>query len=275
MKDIFSQKNLDSFQKMAIEYGLTTVKVIIVLFVGLKIINVLTNLVNKAMEKKGVDHSLKLFLSTIVSVALKIGLFISIIGMVGIKTTSFVALLGAAGLAFGMSLQGALGNLAGGVLILFFRPFKIGNVIEAQGYIGKVKQIGLFATMLNTPDNKTVILPNGSLSSGSIVNYSAEKTRRVDLIFGIGYGDDLKKAKEILTNITKNHPKVLSEPETTIAVHALADSSVNFAVRPWVKSEDYWDVYFELTEAVKLTFDEQGISIPFPQRDVHLYQESK
>lgn len=275
MKDLFNEANINKATKLMTEYGFILLKVIVVLIVGLRVISFIEKIVDKALEKKKVDVSLRHFLSTLSGVALKIGLFISIIGMFGIKTTSFVALLGAAGLAFGMSLQGALGNLAGGVLILFFKPFRVGHVIEAQGYIGKVRDIGLFSTSLNTPDNKRVVLPNGGLSSGSIVNYSAEKTRRVDLVFGIGYGDDLKKAKEILTKIVSDHSMILPEPAPIIEVLALADSSVNFAVRPWVKSDDYWRVYFDLTEQVKLTFDQEGISIPFPQRDVHIHQENK
>lgn len=275
MNELLNQANLDKVQKLGIEYGLLVVKVLIVLIVGLKVISVIVKLTDKALTKKQVEYSLREFISSIVSISLKIGLFISVVGMFGVKTTSFVALLGAAGLAFGMSLQGALGNLAGGVLILFFKPFKTGCFIEAQGYMGTVKQIGLFCTTLNTPDNKTIILPNGALSSGSIVNYSAEDIRRVDLTFGIGYGDDIKKAKEVLTRLAKDHPKVLQEPATLVAVSALADSSVNFSFRPWVASSDYWEVFFYMQENVKLEFDKEGISIPFPQRDVHLYQESK
>ncbi|MGI4991802.1 mechanosensitive ion channel family protein [Halobacteriovorax sp. GFR7] len=273
MKELLNEANIEKLTNIAADYGFQFIKVIIVLIIGLKVINFIDRLVDKALQKKEVELSLRGFITSIVSIALKIGLFITIIGMVGIKTTSFVAMLGAAGLAFGMSLQGALGNLAGGVLILFFKPFRVGNVIEAQGFIGKVKEIGLFCTILNTADNKTVILPNGSLSSGSIVNYSAESIRRVDMIFGIGYGDDIKKAKEVLMRLTKEHPLILNEPETVVAVSALADSSVNFAVRPWVKSADYWQVMFDMQENVKLEFDKEGISIPFPQRDVHLYQE--
>ncbi|WP_419168819.1 mechanosensitive ion channel family protein [Halobacteriovorax sp.] len=275
MNELLNEANIEKVTKLMAEYGFILVKVIIVLVVGLKLISYVEKFFQKVLTKKKVDVSIRKFIVTIISITLKIGLLISVVGMVGIKTTSFVALLGAAGLAVGMSLKDALGNLAGGVLILFFKPFRVGDFIEGQGYSGKVREIGLFCTSLNTPDNKRVILPNGGLSSGSIVNYSAEDVRRVDLVFGIGYDDDIKKAKEILNKLVNDHPLTLDDPAPVVAVLALADSSINFAVRPWVKSADYWTVHFELHEQVKLTFDSEGISIPFPQRDVHLYQESK
>lgn len=275
MNKLLNEANIEKVTKLMAEYGFILVKVIIVLVVGLKLISYIEKFFQKVLTKKKVDVSIRKFIVTIISITLKIGLLISVVGMVGIKTTSFVALLGAAGLAVGMSLKDALGNLAGGVLILFFKPFRVGDFIEGQGYSGKVREIGLFCTSLNTPDNKRVILPNGGLSSGSIVNYSAEDVRRVDLVFGIGYDDDIKKAKEILNKLVNDHPLTLDDPAPVVAVLALADSSINFAVRPWVKSADYWTVHFELHEQVKLTFDSEGISIPFPQRDVHLYQESK
>ncbi|AYF43585.1 MULTISPECIES: mechanosensitive ion channel family protein [Halobacteriovorax] len=275
MNELLNEANIEKVTKLMAEYGFILVKVIIVLVVGLKLISYIEKFFQKVLTKKKVDVSIRKFIVTIISITLKVGLLISVVGMVGIKTTSFVALLGAAGLAVGMSLKDALGNLAGGVLILFFKPFRVGDFIEGQGYSGKVREIGLFCTSLNTPDNKRVILPNGGLSSGSIVNYSAEDVRRVDLVFGIGYDDDIKKAKEILNKLVNDHPLTLDDPAPVVAVLALADSSINFAVRPWVKSADYWTVHFELHEQVKLTFDSEGISIPFPQRDVHLYQESK
>ncbi|WP_419172685.1 mechanosensitive ion channel family protein [Halobacteriovorax sp.] len=275
MNKLLNEANIEKVTKLMAEYGFILVKVIIVLVVGLKLISYIEKFFQKVLTKKKVDVSIRKFIVTIISITLKVGLLISVVGMVGIKTTSFVALLGAAGLAVGMSLKDALGNLAGGVLILFFKPFRVGDFIEGQGYSGKVREIGLFCTSLNTPDNKRVILPNGGLSSGSIVNYSAEDVRRVDLVFGIGYDDDIKKAKEILNKLVNDHPLTLDDPAPVVAVLALADSSINFAVRPWVKSADYWTVHFELHEQVKLTFDSEGISIPFPQRDVHLYQESK
>jgi small conductance mechanosensitive channel len=192
--------------------------------------------------------------------------------MVGIATTSFVAILGAAGLAIGLALQGSLANFAGGVLILLFKPFKVGDYIEAQGYSGTVNEIQIFNTILKSLDNKTIIIPNGNLSNDCITNYSTEPLRRVDFVFGIGYEDDIKKAKEVLLTIIKSDSRVLKEPEPFVSIGELGDSSVNFTVRVWCNKEAYWDVYFDMFEKVKLEFDKQGISIPFPQRDVHLYQ---
>jgi small conductance mechanosensitive channel len=191
--------------------------------------------------------------------------------MLGVQMTSFIAILGAAGLAVGLALQGSLANFAGGVLLLLFKPFKVGDFIEAQGFSGSVNAIQVFNTVLKTPDNKTIIIPNGNLSNGAITNFTAEKNRRVDWTFGIGYSDDIKKAKEILVQLIKSDPRILDEPEAMVALSELGDSSVNFVVRAWVKLEDFWGVYFDIQEKVKLTFDEQGISIPFPQRDVHVY----
>ncbi len=202
---------------------------------------------------------------------LKVLLVISVVSMLGVQMTSFIAMLGAAGLAVGLALQGSLANFAGGVLLLLFKPFKVGDFIEAQSFTGTVNAIQVFNTVLKTPDNKTIVIPNGNLSNGAITNFTAEKNRRVEWNFGIGYADDLKKAKEILTQLVKSDSRILNEPESLVAISELGDSSVNFVVRAWVKLEDYWSVNFDMKEKVKLTFDEQGISIPFPQRDVHVY----
>lgn len=225
------------------------------------------------MERAETDPSLQKFLSSFMGIMLKILLFISVASMVGIATTSFVAILGAVGLAVGLALQGSLGNLAGGVLILFFKPFKVRDFIEAQGSLGKVDSINILNTVLKTPDNKTVIIPNGQLSSGIVTNFSTEAQRRVDMTFGIGYGDDIIKAKETLKKLISDDGRILKDPEPMVVLSALADSSVNFTVRVWVNSADYWDVFFDMHEKVKLTFDREGISIPFPQTDVHLFQE--
>ena len=192
--------------------------------------------------------------------------------MIGIETTSFVAIIGAAGLAVGLALQGSLANFAGGVLILLFKPFKVGDVVETQGYLGKVHEIRIFNTVMKTFDNKTIIIPNGAVSGSSIVNFSTEPQRRVDMTFGIGYGDDIKKAKQILQNLVDADSRILKEPAPQIALSELGDSSVNFVVRVWCEAAEYWNIYFEMQEKVKMTFDQEGISIPFPQRDVHLYQ---
>ena len=191
--------------------------------------------------------------------------------MLGIQMTSFIAILGAAGLAVGMALSGTLQNFAGGVMILIFKPFKAGDFIDAQGYQGTVSEIQIFNTILKTPDNKTVIIPNGGLSTGAMVNYSTEKLRRVDWTVGIGYGDDADKAKDVIMKMCNADDKILKDPEVFIAISALADSSVNFAVRAWVKAEDYWSVYFALNENIYKTFEKEGLNIPFPQMDVHVH----
>jgi small conductance mechanosensitive channel len=189
-----------------------------------------------------------------------------------VETTSFIAILGAAGLAVGFALQGSLSNFAAGVMLIIFRPFKSGDFIEAGGTIGVVEAIQIFNTVLRTPDNKMVIVPNSNITGGNITNYSAKEDRRIDMVFGIGYDDDLKKAKEILERLISEDSRILKDPAPTVAVSELADSSVNFVVRPWVKTSDYWAVYWDFTEKVKLTFDAEGISIPYPQQDVHMHQ---
>ncbi|MHC4695766.1 MAG: mechanosensitive ion channel family protein [Planctomycetota bacterium] len=197
---------------------------------------------------------------------------ISAVQKLGVPTTSFVAVVGAAGLAVGFALQGSLANFAAGVMVIIFRPFKAGDFVEAGGVSGAVEEVQIFATVLKTPDNKRVIVPNSAITGGTITNYSANETRRVDLVFGIGYGDDIKKAKDALEDILAQDERVLKDPTATIAVAELADNSVNLVVRPWVKTLDYWDVLFDVTEAVKQRFDAENISIPFPQRDLHLHQ---
>ncbi len=225
------------------------------------------------MEKRNVDASLSPFLKSMINVILKVLLVISVMGMIGIEMTSFIAILGALGLAVGMALSGTLQNFAGGAMILLFKPFKVGDYIDAQGYSGTVKEIQIFNAILTTPDNKTIIIPNGGLSTSSMVNYSTEKTRRVDFTFGIGYSDDIDKAKAVLLDIVKENKLILKKPEIFIAVSELADSSVNFVVRVWVKGADYWTVHFDIIEKVKKAFDKENISIPFPQRDIHIYNE--
>lgn len=252
-------------------YGIKLVMTIVVLIAGLMVIRIITRAVGKLLKRSDVSDSLVTFLKSLVSITLKALLIISVLGMVGVEMTSFIAVLGAAGLAVGLALQGTLQNFAGGVIILLFKPYRVGDVIETQGYTGSVKEIQIFTTILTTPDNKTIIIPNSPIATGSLVNYSTQPTRRVDFSFGIGYGDDIDKAKEILMDIVNSHPKVKKDPAPFVRVKELADSSVNFAVRTWVDAPDYWDVHFDITEEVKKTFDKKGISIPFPQRDVHIY----
>jgi len=265
---------VESAKGLIVEYGMQLIYAIATLIIGFIIINAFVKFLRKSLKKREVDPSLIPFTVSLASVALKSMLLISVASMVGIQTTSFVAILGAAGLAIGLALQGSLANFAGGVLILLFKPFKVGDVIEAQGFIGIVKGIQIFNTIMSTFDNKKIIIPNGAISSGPITNYSAEEYRRVDMEFGIGYGDDIKKAKEVLQRLIDADDRILQEPDKPfIALKELGESSVNFVVRVWAKAGDYWGIYFDMQENVKLTFDKEGISIPFPQRDVHLFQE--
>lgn len=251
-------------------YGPNFVLAIVTLIIGLWIINRIVGAADKALQNK-MDPTLIKFVHSLTSIGLKAMLLISVASMVGIETTSFIAVLGAAGLAVGLALQGSLANFAGGALILMFKPFKVGDLIEAQGFIGTVKEIQIFNTIISTADNRRVIIPNGSLSNGSMININYESTRRVDMLFGIGYGDDINKAKDILAKLAAADERILKNPAVTIALSELADSSVNFVCRVWVNTPDYWGVFFDMHEKVKKAFDEEGISIPFPQQDVHMH----
>ena len=267
-------ENADQYLDMALsyimKYGPNVVYAILTLIIGLWIIKMITRVMVKAMDKRKFDESLKPFLKSMLGIVLKTLLVISGASMVGIETTSFVAILGAAGLAVGLALQGSLSNFAGGVLILIFKPYKVGDLIEAQGYLGKVLEIQVFVTTLLTPDNKTVIIPNGAISNGSLVNITEKGSLRVDLVIGISYDDNIKKAREVIMEVMQNDPKVMKDPAPMVAVSELGDSSVNLAVRPFAKVEHYWDVYFGTLEAAKEALDANGISIPYPQRDVHM-----
>ncbi len=266
---------LDNLLTTAMEYlttyGLKFLGALLVLILGLWIVKGLTKTVRKMMTKSKMDQSLVPFLSSIVSVLLKVLVVISVLGMAGIEMTSFIAILGAAGLAIGMALSGTLQNFAGGVMILIFKPFKVGDLIEAQGYTGSVKEIQIFNTILETLDGQTIILPNAPVSTGAIVNKSTKPIRRVDLTVGIGYGDDIDKTREVLKGLAEADQRVLKDPAYDILVSELADSSVNFAFRLWVNSADYWGVYFDMHEAVKKALDANGITIPYPQTDVHIH----
>ncbi|GAB5410125.1 MAG: mechanosensitive ion channel [Balneolaceae bacterium] len=266
--------NIDSEMLLdfAITYGLKLVQAVVVLIIGLWIVKIISGIFRKALTKSNVDDSLQGFLVSLVSMLLKVMVYITALGMLGVQMTSFIAILGAAGLAVGMALSGTLQNFAGGVMILLFKPFQVGDFINAQGHSGVVNSIQIFVTILTTPDNKTIIIPNGPLSTGSLTNYSTQATRRVDWTFGIGYGDDVDKAYEVLKKLLSGDDKILSDPEPFLAVSELADSSVNIAVRVWVNAPDYWDVYFRMNEEVYKTFDKEGLSIPFPQRDIHLHK---
>lgn len=266
--------SVDKLQEMAITYLPRFALALATLVIGLWVINMLVKVARRGMEKSNLDQTLVPFICSLLSWGLKALLLISVASMIGIATTSFVAVLGAAGLAVGLALQGSLANFAGGVLILIFKPYGVGDLVEAQGHLGVVKEVQIFNTILLTPNNKRVIIPNGALSNGSVVNYSAEGTLRVDLTIGIAYESDVPKAKEVLLQMMKENPLVLDDPAPLTAVTELADSSVNLAVRPWCTVANYWDVYFETTEQAKKVLEANGISIPFPQRDVHLYSEA-
>lgn len=263
---------LDTAVALGMTYGPRLVLAILVLFIGLWVINRFVRLMNAGMEKSSTEPTLAKFLANLTSVGLKALLLISVASMVGIATTSFIAVLGAAGLAIGLALQGSLANFAGGVLVLMFRPYKVGDFVDAQGVTGTVHEIQIFNTILKTPDNKVIIVPNGAMSNGIITNFSMEATRRVDFVFGIGYGDDIAKAKSIIERVVKEDNRTLADPAPIVVVSSLGDSSVNITTRVWVNASDYWDMFFDTTEKVKLAFDREGVSIPFPQRDVHLYQ---
>ncbi|HKJ06801.1 MAG TPA: mechanosensitive ion channel domain-containing protein [Flavobacteriaceae bacterium] len=239
---------------------------ILILLIGFWLSNKVVKISRKLMERKGIDVALQNFLGDLLGWALKILVFITAISQVGIETTSFIAVIGAAGLAIGLALQGSLANFAGGALIMFFKPFKVGDVIEAQGELGVVKEIEIFVTKLTSPQNKLIIIPNGSLSNGNIINYTEEGKLRVDLNFGVGYDSDIKKTKEVLMNVLRANSKILKDPAPTINVSELGDSAINFAVRPWTKSEDYWSVYYNITEKGKEALDNAGIDIPYPHR---------
>ena len=260
---------IDKLIEFGSEYGLKLIGAIVIWIIGSWVIKRIKKLLDKAMDKVEYDESLEKFITSLVVISLKILLVVIILGNLGVETTSFAALLAAGGLAVGLSLQGSLSNFAGGILILILKPYKTGDFIEAQGETGHVKEIQIFNTKINTMDNKEVIIPNGALSNGNITNFSSEKFRRVDLVIGVSYNSDIKQTKDLLFNILKENAKVVTEPAPMIVLGELADSSVNFYVRPWVHSPDYWDVYFEVMETCKLELDKAGIEIPFPQMDIH------
>ncbi|MDA9563891.1 mechanosensitive ion channel [Flavobacteriales bacterium] len=255
-----------------LEYGPKLVGAIAVYIIGSWVVKILVGGFKKLMDKRNFDDSLKPFLIGLVGSLLKVMLVLSVLSTLGVEMTSFVAILGAAGLAVGMALSGTLQNFAGGVMILIFKPFKVGDVIDAQGYVGSVKEIQIFNTIMKTPDNKTIIIPNGGLSNGSMTNFSTEPQRRVDWTIGVGYGDDLDKAKEVIKRLCDADSRIKKDPEVFIAVSELADSSVNFTVRAWVEAADYWGVYFDMNENVYKTFEKEGLNIPYPQMDVHVNQ---
>lgn len=256
-------------------HGVNVVIALLIFVIGRMIANRLAELARTFMRKSNMDETLRPFLRNIIYYSLLAAVIVAALGQAGINVTSFLAVLGAAGLAIGLALKDSLSNFAAGVMLIMLGFFKRGDVITAAGETGKVTTINIFNTVLTTADNRVIIVPNSSILSGTIVNVTANDTRRVDLVMGIGYDDDLLKAKEVLTRIVSEEPRILESPAPLIEVSELADSSVNFVVRPWVKTEDYWGVFFALTEKVKLVFDQEGISIPYPQQDVHLFKADK
>lgn len=256
-------------------YAINVVSALAILLIGKWVARILTGLFRKLLVKSKVDETLVSFGGNVAYALLLAFVAVAALNRLGVETTSLAAAIAAAGLAIGLALQGSLSNLAAGVMIIAFRPFRIGDYIEAGGTAGSVADISIFTTTFRTPDNKTVIVPNSQITGGNITNYSAQRERRIDMVFGIGYGDDIRKAKDVLERILAEEPRVLKVPAPVIAVLSLGDSSVNLAVRPWVKTQDYWDAHFAITEKVKLRFDEEGITIPFPQRDIHLYAVDK
>jgi small conductance mechanosensitive channel len=258
---------------LGVVFGMKVLAALAVFVLGRWVAIFLRNFLEKSMRRTKVDETLITFTTNLTYIALFAFVVIAALAQLGIQTTSFIALLGAAGLAIGLALQGSLANFAAGVLMILFRPFKVDDYIEGGGTAGTVKEIQIFNTILLTPDNKTVIVPNATMTGDKIVNYATQGTRRVDMVFGIAYDSDIDKAKGILWDLLKNDSRILPAPEPVIAVLELADSSVNIACRPWVNAGDYWAFYFDMTESVKKQFDANGISIPFPQRDVHMYQQ--
>lgn len=274
--DIFNlnlQQLMDMVTGWLTVYAFKLVAAILIFLIGKWVCKKLTRLFGRLMEKNKVDVTLSHFLESILYYTLLVVILIAAASQVGVNTGSFLAILGAAGLAIGLALKDSLSNFSSGIMLILFRPFQVNDYITVAGVSGTVKRIDLFNTTMCTPDNQKVILPNASISNGIITNVTANDTRRVDLVIGIGYGDDIIRAKQVLDQILKSDKRVLETPAPKIAVSALADSSVNLVVRPWTNTQDYWDLYFDLMEKIKLTFDREGISIPFPQRDVHLHPQ--
>ncbi|CAD5262215.1 Small-conductance mechanosensitive channel [Alteromonas sp. 38] len=270
---LFSSSDVERYiNDYAIPWGINIAMAIVIYVIGRIVVGFILSIFRRLMAKSKYDAMLVDFLEAIISAILMLFVIVASLDQLGVDTTSLVAILGAAGLAIGLSLQDSLKNFAAGVMLLVFKPFKSGDFVEAAGTSGTINKIGIFTTTMTTPDNKEIIVPNGGIYSNNITNYSAKETRRVDMVVGIGYDADLRKAKEILNEMVRADERILSEPAPTVAVSELADSSVNFVVRPWCKASDFWGVKFDFTEQVKLRFDQEGISIPFPQMDVHLHK---
>jgi len=269
----FTLEEVVTFLKTnALDFSINLITAILIFYVGRMVVRMITRGVRKVMEARQIDLTLVTFASNLINMILLVIVVIAAVGALGVQTTSFIAILGAAGLAVGLALQGSLSNFASGVLIIIFRPYKVGDWVEAAGISGSVVEVQILTTVLKTGDNKQVIVPNSQIMGSIITNYSTNDTRRVDMVVGVSYDDDLDKVRNTLEELVAADERILKDPAHTIAVSALADSSVNFVVRPWVKTSDYWGVMFDMTEAIKKRFDQEGISFPFPQQDVHLYK---
>ncbi|WP_218309983.1 mechanosensitive ion channel family protein [Alteromonas antoniana] len=273
---LFSAEDIERYvNEYAIPWGINIAMALIIFIVGRIVIGLLLSVFRRLMAKSKYDQMLIDFLESIISAVLMLFVIVASLDELGVDTTSLVAILGAAGLAIGLSLQDSLKNFAAGVMLLVFKPFRAGNFVEAAGTAGSVQKIGIFTTTMTTPDNKEIIIPNGKIYSDNITNYSAKETRRVDMVVGIGYDSDLLKAKQILLEMCEADERILDEPAPVVAVSELADSSVNFTVRPWVNAADFFAVKWDFTEKVKLRFDEEDITIPFPQMDVHFHKDEE
>ncbi len=264
----------EQFQTVGVSFGIKIIAALAIFFIGRMIARIVTNGVRKLMASQEVDKILETFVSNLVYWVLMIFVIIATINQIGVQTTSLIAILGAAGLAVGLAMQGSLANFAAGVLIVIFRPYKVGDFVEAAGIAGSVEEVQILTTVLKTGDNKQIVVPNAQIMGSIITNYSANDTRRIDLVVGIGYDDDIDKARDTIRDLVDADERILKDPACLIAVSELADSSVDFVVRPWVKSGDHWAVKLALTEAIKKRFDKEGISFPYPQRDVHIHQAS-
>ena len=256
-------------------FGISLFIALSILIIGRQVVKILIKVISTALERSNTEDTVRIFVTNLLNTLLMIVVFIAAINQLGIQTTSIIAVLGAAGLAIGLALQGSLSNFAAGILIVIYRPYKVGDYIKADNNLGTVDDIQIFSTVLKTPDNKLVIVPNGSIMNGSIVNFSNQDKRRVDILASCSYEDDIDKVKSVLADILSKDDRILSEPKPRIAVSELADSSVNFIVRPWVKNSDYIDVYYSLLEEIKKRFDQEGISIPYPQSDVHIHNHNE
>ena len=256
-------------------FGISFFIALCILIIGRQAIKIIIKIISSALERSNTEDTVRIFVTTLLNTLLMIVVFIAAINQLGIQTTSIIAVLGAAGLAIGLALQGSLSNFAAGILIVIYRPYKVGDYIQADNHLGTVDDIQIFSTVLRTPDNKIVVVPNGSIMNGSIVNFSHQKERRIDIVIGCSYDDDIDKVKEVLADVLSKDERILKEPKPRIALSELADSSVNFIVRPWVKNSEYLDVLYSLLEEIKKRFDQEGISIPYPQSDVHIHNHSE